>query len=208
MQDREYVINGTVKGMNRILTTDFDMEEAEAKLFIYYMLHQASGESANGIDHDELDEWYHVDEDKYEGQILNTHYVLNFTLIKKNLIHTAYIFLVKFFSSRANDLLLIGADLLFLIVTSIAKVTDEDYCVYAHIVKLCMDDSEKLFSEDDIITKYKLGKCDYLDNDWKCPYLYEHDDCTCNREKVHLAFKSLEKMNIIRSVGDFYVLEK
>ena len=137
MENQEIVIKGTVPGMIKILQNDFDMSYEEAKFFVYIMIDRPSGEVANTVDKDELDAWYLTEEsDKYEGQIFNTHLVINFTTLKKNLCHTAYTFFVKFFFAKEIDLVLIGADLVYLVATSIKKIKDTDYCVYADFLML------------------------------------------------------------------------
>lgn len=101
MVNQEFVIKGTVPEIIKILQNDFDMPYEVAKFFAYVMLDRASGEIANAVDKEELAAWYLTGaSDKYEWQIFNTHLVINFTTIKKNLCHTAYTFFVSFFSQK------------------------------------------------------------------------------------------------------------
>ena len=139
MENQEFVIKGTVPGIIKILQNDFNMDNEEAKFFVYVMLDKPNKEVANTVNKEDLDNWYLCEEiDKYEGQIFNTHLVINFTILKKNLYHMVYIFLVKFFFSKGIDLVLIGADLVYLIATSIKKIQNTDYCIYARIIELCI----------------------------------------------------------------------
>lgn len=207
MENQEFVIKGTVQGMINILQKDFDMSYEEAKFFVYIMIDRTSGEVANAVDKEELDVWYLTEEtDRYEGQILNTHLVINFTTLKKNLFHSAYIFFVKFFFSKGIDLVLLGADLVYFVAASIKKIEDTDYCIYARIVELCVGNKDRFFDVSDIITANKEEKCDYQEEKWKCPYLEYADACTCNEEKVRLAFVNLTKQNIIKEVGERWML--
>lgn len=207
MEDQEFVLKGTVQGMIRILQNDFDMSYEEAKFLVYIMINRPSGEEANIVDKDELDAWYLSNEsDKYKGQILNTHLVINFTTFKKNVCHVTYTFFVKFFLSKGIDLVLIGADLVYLVAMSIKRIQDTDYCVYARIVELSIGQQTVFFGIDDIITANKDGKCDYQDNNWKCTYFGRDDECTCNEQKVRLAFDHLEEQNIIKKVGERWKL--
>ena len=207
MENQEFVIKGTVSGMIKILENDFDMSYEEAKFFVYIMIDRPSGEEANTVDKDELDAWYLTEEtDKYKGQIFNTHLVINFTTLKKNLCPTAYTFFVKFFFAKGIDLVLIGADLVYLVAASIKKIKDTDYCVYARIVELCIGNKDRFFGVSDIVTGNKENKCDYQDENWQCTYLERDDACTCNEQKVRLAFVNLEEQNIIKKVGERWML--
>ena len=207
MENQEFVIKGTVPGMIKILQEDFNMSYDEAKFFVYILIDRPSGEEAKVVDKKELDTWYLMEEaDKYEGQIFNTHLVINFTTIKKNSYHLAYTFFVKFFFAKGIDLVLIGADLVYIVASSITKIEDTDYCVYARIIELCIGNNYRFFDMNEIMTKNKEGKCDYQDENWKCTYLADFDDCTCNEEKVILAFENLAKQNIIKKVGDRWML--
>ena len=103
-------------------------------------------------------------------------------------------------------MVLIGADLVYLVATSIKKIKDTDYCVYARIVELCIGNKERFFDVSDIITANKEKKCDYLDENWQCTYLERDDECTCNEQKVRLAFANLEEQNIIKKVGERWML--
>ncbi len=201
--EQEFVIKGTIEGMVKILQIDFDMDYEEAKFFIYSLMNQVNLETVN---RDELDLWYLSDKGKYSGQIFNTHFAINFTTAKKSLYHISYMFCVKYLFSRGIDLVLIGADLLYLVCTVIKKVKDVDYCVFARIIELNIGSKGKLFSMKDVVTANKDGKCDYQDEDWKCTYLAEDDNCTCNMEKIELAFADLAEQNIIKKVGDFWML--
>lgn len=207
MEEQEFVIKGTVPGMIKILQNDFDMSYDEAKFFVYIMIDRPSREVANTVDKSELDTWYLTeDSDKYEGQILNTHLVINFTTLKKSLCHVAYTFFVKFFFNKGIDLVLIGADLVYLVASSIMKIKDTDYCIYARIVELCIGSKNQFFDISDITTANKENKCDYLEENWRCTYLQNVDDCTCNIEKIRLAFANLEEQNIIKKIGERWML--
>lgn len=208
MKDQEFVIKGTIPEMIKVLQEDFGMSYEESKFFIYIMIARPNEETANAVDEDELDTWYLTKEtDQYEGEILNTHLVINFTTVIEEACHPGYTFFVKFLLSKGIDLVLLGAaELAYCIVSSIKKVKDTDYCVYARIVELCIGNKARLFEEKDIVTANRDGKCDYQDGNWQCTYLERFDDCTCNAEKVGLAFESLEKQNIIKKVGQQWVL--
>lgn len=209
MDNKEYVIKGTVEGMIRILQKDFGMTVDEAKFFVYVMIERNGGEVVNAANKDELDAWYLTSEvDKYKGQILNTHLVINFTTLKEELCHLAYDFLVEYFFLRGINLVLIGADLVYFVIASIKKVKDTDYCVYARIIELCIGNRGGFFDVKDIVTANKDGKCDYQEENWKCVYHGKNDDCTCNEQKVMLAFTNLAKQNIIKPVGDRWMLVK
>ena len=177
----------------------------ETKFLVYIMINQHRDNMVNSISTEELDIWYLQDRNKYEGQIFNTHLAINFTSVEKELYHLVYVFLIKWFFSKGIDLVLIGADLVYMIASAISKIEDTDYCVYSRIIELCIGNKERIFSKKDIITANKEGKCDYQD-DCTCTYLGKQDDCTCNEEKVHLAFLSLERQNIIKSVGERWML--
>lgn len=207
MKEQEYIIKGTIDGMIKILQKDFNMSIDEAKFFIYVIIEQHSEDAINVVKKEELDNWYLTTElDKYKGQILNTRLVINFTTIKKNLLHDAYIFFVKYFFSRQIDLVLIGANLVYLVVSSLKKIKDTDYCIYARILELYIKNKNSFFDEKNIITANKEGKCDYQEIDWKCTYLGKDDNCTCSEQKIKLAFTSLENQNIIRKVGEHWLL--
>ena len=208
MENQEYVIKGTVDGMINVLKKDFGMSYDEAKYFVYIMINQHNVDAVNTVSKDELNLWYLSDEDKYTGQIFNTHLSINFTSAEKKLQHAAYMFFVKFIFSRNIDLVLIGADLVYAVVSAISKIEDIDYCVFSRIIELCVGNKERIFSLNDIQTKNRDGKCDYQENDWKCTYISQNEDCTCNKEKIEFSFLSLEKKNIIKKVGDRWMLVK
>ena len=196
MEEQEFVIKGTVAGMIKILQEDFDMSYEEAKFFIYIMIDRASEEAVNAVDKEELDKWYLMQEsDKYAREIFNTHLVINFTTIKKSLCHVAYIFFVKYLFAKGIDLVLIGADLIYIVISAIQKIENTDYCIFARIVELCIGNKDSFFDIKDIVTANKDGKCDYQIEDWRCTYLHNSDNCTCNEQKVKLAFNNLEKQN-------------
>lgn len=208
MENQEFVIKGTVDAMIKVLDKDFDMSKDEAKYFVYIMINQHNKDVVNTINKDELDIWYLTEEDKYTGKIFNTHLSINFTSVEKKLLHTAYEFLVKFIFSRDIDLVLMGADLVYAVVSAISIIEDTDYCVFSRIVELCVGNKERIFSMNDIQVKNKDGKCDYQEEDWKCTYLGQDDNCTCNKEKIKLSFLKLEKKNIIKKVGNRWMLVK
>lgn len=206
MGNQEFVIKGTVGGMIKILQQDFEMSYDEAKFFVYVLVNQYSGEAVNAVSKDELNVWYLDEKDKYEGLILNTHLAINFSNVKKNLYHTVYTFLVKFFFSRGIDLVLIGAELVYILASAIQKIEDTDYCVYARIIEICMGNKDRFFDMSDIVTANNDGKCDYQEEEWKCTYLGQREDCTCNRENVKRAFESLTEKNLIKKVGERWIL--
>lgn len=205
MEDQEFVIKSTVDGLIKVLEKDFDMSYDEAKFFVYIMVNQHSGETVNTISKEELNVWYLSEEDKYEGQIFNTHLVINFTSVVHNLFHTTYLFLVKWIFSRNIDLVILGANLVSDIASAITKIKDTDYCVYSRIIELCIGNKERIFDISDIKTKNKDGKCDYQEEE-NCVYFGSNEDCTCNEEKILLSLSALEKQGIIRVVGDRFML--
>lgn len=139
VENQEFVIKGTIPGMIKILQEDFDMPYEEAKFFVYTMIERPSEGAASVVDEDELNAWYLTEEaELYQGELFRTHFVINFTTLKKSVCHTAYTFFVKFFFSREIDLVLIGVDLIYLVASSLQKVQDTDYCVYARIVECCI----------------------------------------------------------------------
>lgn len=205
MENQEFVIKGTVDGMIKILQQDFDMARDEAKFLVYILVNQHNGEAVNAVSKDELDVWYLDKEDKYEGLILNTHLAINFSSVKKDLYHTVFTFFAQFFFNRGIDLVLIGAELIYIVASAIQKIKDTDYCVYARIIEICMGNKERFFDMSDIVTANKDGKCDYQE-ERKCTYLGQEENCTCNKEKVKLAFESLEEQNLIKRVGERWIL--
>lgn len=119
--------------------------------------------------------------------------------------HGIYLF-CKFFFAKGINLILIGADLIYIVISSINRIKDTDYCVYARIIELCLGNKDRFFNVNDIVTANKDGKCDYQYEYWKCTYLGNAENCTCNEQKVKLAFESLEKQNIINKIGERWVL--
>lgn len=208
MENQEFVIKGTVDGMINVLKKDFGMSKEEAKYFVYIMINRHNKEAVNTISKDELDIWYLTEEDKYTGQIFSTHLSINFTSAEKALQHAAYLFLVNFVFSRNIDLVLIGADLVYAVVSAISKIEDTDYCVFSRIVELCVGNKERIFSMNDIQTKNKDGKCDYQEDNWECTYMGQNESCTCNKQKIELSFSKLEQKNIIKQIGDRWMLVK
>lgn len=206
MQDQEYVIKGSVDGMIKILQEDFSMPYDEAKFFVYVLVNQYNTETVNSINKDELNLWYLTEEDKYEGEIFNTHLVIKFSVAINKLYHKVFRFLVKWLFRREIDLVLIGMDLVDVIASSISKISDPDYCIYARIVELCIGNKEKLFDKGDIKTANRDGKCDYQEEDWKCTHLGQEENCSCNKEKLELTFLRLEEQNVIRKVGNRWML--
>lgn len=206
MENQEFVIKGNVNGIIKVLKEDFDMSCDEAKYFVYIMINQHNEKSVNTISKDELDIWYLSDEDKCTGQIPNTHLSINFTSLEKSLQHTAYTFFVKYIFSRNIDLVLIGADLVYIVVNAISYIEDTDYCIFSRIIELCIGNKERIFSINDIQTKNKDGKCDYQEDGWNCTYMGQDENCTCNEEKIELSFSNLAKKNIIKKVGERWML--
>lgn len=207
MENQEFIIKGSVPGILRVLENDFDMSHDEAKFLIYTLLNRPVEIPTNIVDKNELNVWYlKGDEENYNGEIFNSHLVINFTTFKKEVYHLVYQFLVKYFFSKGIDLILIGADLVYIIFSAIKKIKDTDYCVYARIIELQMGNKNIFFEQKDILTANKDGKCDYQNDDWKCTYLQNTDDCTCNKEKVKLAFEDLEEQKVIKKVGTRWCL--
>lgn len=206
MESQEFVIKGTVDGILKVLKNEFDMPCDEAKFLIYVLINRPTGKPISVADKNELDCWYLEDDEEYKGEILNSHFVINFTNAKKELYHLGYQFLVKYFFSKGIDLVLIGADLAYIIFSSIKKIEDTNYCIYARIIELHMGNKKIFFGQNDILTANKDGKCDYLSDNWKCTYLQNTDDCTCNKEKIELAFERLEEQKIIKKVGTRWCL--
>jgi hypothetical protein len=122
--------------------------------------------------------------------------------------HSAYTFFAKFFFSREIDILLLGADLVYYVISSIKYIEDTDYCIFSRIVELCIGNKDRLFGLSDIVTANKDNKCDYQDDEWRCPYLGKDDVCTCNEEKVSLTLRNLENKNVIRKVGNMWMLQR
>lgn len=200
----EYELKGTLEGLEKILQQDFDMALNEARFFIYILINQ---DKTSNTDKKELDKWYFSQEDKYTRRIFNTHYSINFTNIKKELCHNAYIFLFGFFFSRGFDIFQFGTELLYVICEAVQHVKDIDYCVFARIIELNIGNKGTLFSIDEIKILNKEKKCDYQDENWKCPYLRENDDCINTSEKIKLSLQNLERQDIIKKVGNFWVLQ-
>lgn len=206
MENQEFVIKGTVDGMIKILKNDFSMPLEEAKFFVYVMVNQYSRDTVHTINRQELDIWYLSDDNKYEGRIRNTHLAINFTTVKKNIYHQAYLFFVKYFFNRKIDLIIIGTELIYLVVSSIQKIEDTDYCVYARIIEQCMGNKNSYFDIDDIVIANKYGKCDYQEDGWNCTYLGQEENCTCDEKKISLAFGHLSSQGIIKQVGERWKL--
>lgn len=206
MENQEFVIKGTIDGMIKILKKDFNMSDDEAKYFVYVMINCQNENAVNTISKEELALWYLTKEDKYEGRILNTHLSINFSLVEKTLQHAVYRFLVQFIFSKGVDLVLVGAELIYIIANAISKIDDTDYCVFSRIIELCVGNKEKFFNVNDVHTKNKDGKCDYQEDDWKCTYLGQHENCTCNEEKIKLSFLNLENKSIIKKIGERWML--
>ncbi len=206
MENQEIVIKGTIDGIIKVLKKDFDMPDDEAKYFVYIMISRHNKDAVNTISKDELDIWYLSDQDKYTGQILNTHLFINFTLVEKELQHIVYTFFVQFIFSRNIDLVLIGAELAYVIIAAVSKIEDRDYCVFSRIIELCVENNDRSFSINDIQTQNKDGKCDYQNGDKKCVYMGKYEDCTCNKGEIGLSFQNLENKNIIRKIGDRWML--
>lgn len=200
----EYEIKGTLEGMSSILQQDFDMSQDEARFLIYVLINQ---DKTSNIDKKEVNEWYLKQEEKYAGRVFNTHYSINFTNIKKELCHKAYVFLFDFFFCKGFDIFRFGVELLYVICEAMQHIKDEDYCVFSRIIELNIGNKGRLFSFDEILTGNKEQKCDYQDEEWKCPYLRDYDECINSDEKIVLSFERLEKQNVIKRVGKFWVLQ-
>ena len=206
MQDQEFVIKGSVDGMINILQEDFGMPCEEARFFVYVLVNQYNTEAVNSISKDELNLWYLDEEDKYEGQIFNTHLVIKFSDAIYKTYHAVYRFLVQWIFKREIDLVLVGMNLVDIIASSITRIEDSDFCVFARIVELCIGNKEKLFVERDVKTANRDGKCDYQEEDWRCTHLGQEENCSCDDKKVALSFMHLEKQNVIRKVGNHWML--
>ena len=200
----EYELKATLEGMNSILQQDFGMSQDEASFFVYLLVNQ---DKTSTVDKkEEVAEWYLNREEKYAGRVFNTHYSINFTNVKQELCHKAYVFLFSFFFCKGFDIIQFGVDLLYVICESMQYIKDEDYCVFARMIELNIGNKGRLFSFDEIRTANKDKKCDYLDENWKCPYLREYDECINSDEKIWLSFNRLEKQAVIKKVGNFWVL--
>lgn len=200
----EFELKGTLEGLNSILQQDFGMSQEEARFFVYILLNQ---DKTSNIDKKEVDEWYLNQEEKYTSRIFNTHYSINFTNIKKELCHKAYVFLFNFFFCKGFDILQFGIDLIYVICVAMQHIKDEDYCVFSRIIELNIGNKGRLFSFGEIVTANKEHKCDFQDENWICPYLREYDECINSDEKIRLSFGQLEDQNVIKKVGDFWVLK-
>lgn len=200
----EFEINGTLEGMNSILQQDFDMSQDEARFFVYILICQ---DKTSNMDKTEVNEWYLNQEEKYASRVFNTHYSINFTNIKKELCHKAYVFLYDFFFSKGFDILQFGVELLYVIFEAVQRIKDEDYCVFSRIIELNIGNKGRLFSYDEIMTANKEHKCDFQDENWTCPYLREYDECINSDEKRKLSLGRLEEQDVIKKVGNFWVLK-
>ena len=207
MDDQEFVIRGTADGILKILEQDFSMPQDEARFLIYALISYAPNQDKIIVNKNELTEWYlESSSECYQGEILNTHLVINFTNVKKELYHKVYQFLVQYLLLKKISIIQIGADMLYIVISAIKKINDTDYCIFARIVELCLENKNTLFKKEDIFTCNKYGKCDYQSDKWKCTYLQNVDECTCNDEKINLAFLSLESQNVIKKVDNQWVL--
>lgn len=207
MENQEIVIKGTISGIIAVLEKDFNMPYEEAKFFVYVLLNKSEGRACNVVKQDELNHWYSNEEDdKYQGQILHTHLVINFDNIKKELIHKTYIYIWNFFISKGIEPVLIGAELIYIIVSAIKKIKDTDYCIYAKIIELCIGNKNRLFDISEVVTANRDGKCDYQSDEWKCIYLSQYENCNCDIRKIKLSFQSLEEQNVIKKVGERWML--
>lgn len=207
MKETEYVLKGTVEEIANVLQKDFKMSRSEAKFFIYAMADYQRDDAVNVESKEMLDAWYLEKHDsKYEGQIPYTHLVINFSTVAKKLCHLAYEFLVQYFFSKNIDLVTIGSGLVYDIISSIQKVKDENYCVYARIIELCIGNRDRLIDINEIITANRDGKCDYLDSKWKCPYLKKYENCDCKMEEIQKALNKLTEQNILKKIGERWQL--
>lgn len=200
----EFELKGTLEGMNMILQQDFDMSQDEARFFVYILINQ---DNTPNIDKKEVNDWYFYQEQRYTGQVFNTHYSINFTNVKKELCHKAYVFLFYFFFCKGFDILQFGIELLYIICEAIQRIKDEDYCVFSRIIELNIGNKGRLFSIDEIMTANREQKCDYQDENWRCPYLRKYDACINTDEKIVLSFERLEEQDVIKKVGNFWVLQ-
>lgn len=200
----EFELKGTLEGMNSILQKDFDMSQGEARFFVYILINRSK---TSNIDKKEVDEWYLNQEEKYTGRGFNTHYSISFTNIKKELCHKAYIFLFNFFFCKDFSIFQLGIELLYVVCEAIQHIEDEDYCVFSRIIELNIGNKGKLFSYDEIVTSNKEQKCDFQDENWRCPYLREYDECINSTAQIALSLERLEKKDVIKKVGSFWVLQ-
>lgn len=207
MKETEYILKGTVEEIANVLQKDFGMSRSEAKFFVYAMADCQRDDTINAENKEVLDAWYLEEGDnKYKGQIPHTHLVINFTTVAKNLCHSAYEFLVQYLFSKNIDLVTIGASLVYNIITSIQKIADKNYCVYARIVELCIGNRDRLIDMSEIITANRDGKCDYLDPKWKCPHLKKYENCNCKMEEIQKALNELAEQNILKKIGERWQL--
>lgn len=200
----EFEIKGTLEGINQILQQDFFMSEDEARFFIYIILNQ---EDTPNVDKKEVNAWYLNQGEKYTGQIFSTHYSINFNTSKKELFLRSFIFLSGFFFCKGFNISQLGLELLYIICSKIQHIKDEDYCVFSRIIELNIGSKGKLFKTDEIITANKDQKCDYQNMNWECPYLRKDDACMNTNNKIQTSLKHLEKLNIIKKVGNSWVLQ-
>lgn len=203
MKETEYILKGTPEEIINILQKDFMMSRNEAKFFVFTMANCQSDDSVGvTASNRELETWYlEEDSDSYAGQIPHTHLVINFSNTIKGICHMAYNFLVQYFFKQQIDVITVGADLVYHIVTSIQKIPDQSYCVYARIIELCIGNKERLINFDEIKTANRDGKCDYLDPKWKCPYLGNIENCNCTNEDIQKALNDLAAKNVLKQVG-------
>lgn len=203
MKDTEYILKGTAEEIISILQKDFSMSRSEAKFFIYVMVDCQSGGTVNiASSREDLEAWYlDTNDEQCNGPIPYTHLVIHFSSMSTSTCHTAYNFLVRFLFNREIDLVTIGAGLVYNIVTAIKKIPDADYCVYARIIELCIGNKDRLIEINDIITANRDGYCDYLDSNWKCPYLGKAENCNCGKERIREALDDLTQKNILKRIG-------
>lgn len=200
----EYELKGTLEGLNSILQQDFGMSQDEASFLVYILLNQ---DITSNIDTNEVNEWYLNREEKYTSRIFNTHYSINFTDVTKGLCHQTYLFMYRFFFNKGFDVLQFGAELLYAVCRAIQHVEDRDYCVFSRIIELNIGNKGRVFSIDEIITANKDKKCDFQDENWKCPDLRDDDECINSTEKIKLSLERLENQNIVKKVGECWVLK-
>ena len=185
MENQEIVIKGTISGIIAVLEKDFNMPYEEAKFFVYVLLNKSEDRACNVVKQDELNHWYSNEEDdKYQGQILHTHLVINFHNIKKELIHKTYIYIWNFFISKGIEPVLIGAELIYIIVSAIKKIKDTDYCIYAKIIELCIGNKNRLFDISEVVTAIGQGKVDYKADKWKVFFFTKNDNVNWNILKI------------------------
>ena len=71
---------------------------------------------------------------------------------------------------------------------------------------MCIGNKNRLFDISEVVTANRDGKCDYQSDEWKCIYLSQYENYNCDIRKIKLSFQSLEEQNVIKKVGERWML--